>query len=125
MRGWVEEGKNDMWKVLICAVALGSITAGAAMAATAEQKRNAIHHIAQVIAAQRLCDRVEANTTMLGLISTSAGIDIDGADRELLVADTRAQIRSMQDMGQDGVCASALLLYGPSGMNVPDLLKSK
>ncbi|AID18386.1 hypothetical protein PPF1_73 [Rhizobium phage vB_RleM_PPF1] len=124
MRGWVEEG-CQMRKVLVWAAALMLAGAGVAMAASAAQKRNAMHHIAQAIAAQNLCDRVEANTTMLGLVSTTMGIDINGADRELLMADTKAQIQSMKDLDKDSVCGSALLLYGPNGMNVPDLLRSK
>lgn len=125
MRGVVEEGMVGMRKILACAVALVLGYAGAALAATAAQKRNAMHHIAQAIAAQALCDRVEANTVRMGILGTLMGIDIDGDDRELLMADTKSQIRSMNDMAADSVCASALFLYGPGGANVPDLLRSK
>lgn len=92
-----------------------------------EGKRNAMHHIASVIAVTKLCPSVEAEITNLTLVAVSQGVefDADSPEGRMISADARYQIESMKDTPVEQICMSALLLYGEGGLNVPGLLREK
>lgn len=103
-------------------------TAGAGEARADEAaKRNAMKHIATVLAAVKLCPAIEADSTSLALVTLAAGFTFqaDSAEGRMILADAAYQAESMKDTPQADICASALLLYGEGGMNVPGLVKKR
>lgn len=111
-------------KRLVAAVAVFLATAGGACAVDAEARANVMQHIAQAMAAQEICDRLEAQKGMITFLGVSYGIDFK-VDGDELLRLTREQMRSMEGRSKDAACVAGLVLYGPDGQNVPGLLREK
>lgn len=111
-------------KTLIAAFAAFLTTAGGAGAVDAEARANVMRHIAQAMAAQQICDRIEAQKGTITFLGVSYGIDFK-ADGDELLRLTREQIQSMEGRSKEAACIAGLVLYGPKGQNVPGLLREK
>lgn len=109
-------------KRLILVIAALCFAAGPVFAASAAQKRNAMHHLAAAIAAEKLCPTLKTDSSKAAVVMMLFGIDLSGPDGKLMKADAEQQIDSMKDMDRDAVCASGRVLYGPNGLNVPGLV---
>ena len=90
----------------------------------AGNRENAMHHIAQVMAAASLCHSIEPQTTLLALVATGNGIDMERDQPKMLDEALRLKA-SMANFPEDAVCSSALALYGPGGLNVSGLVRKK
>lgn len=111
-------------KRLVFAMLAIAITAGIAQA-TAREKRNAMHHVATAMAIEKLCPTLKSDSTHAAMIMVLYGIDLRGPDGALVKADAEQQIADMKGTPTADVCASGYLLYGPGGMNVPDLVQKR
>ena len=108
-------------KRVLAAILLAAVIAPQSFAGNRE---NAMHHIAQVMAAASLCHSIEPQTILLALVATGNGIDMERDQPEMLDDALRLKT-SMANLPEDAVCASALALYGPGGQNVSGLVKKK
>ena len=126
LRAGIEGKENAMLRrVAVAAIVVVDLVAPAL--ADEEGKRNAMHHIASVLAVTKLCPSVEADITNLTLVGVSQGIELgpDSSEGRMIAADANYQIESMKDTPVEQICMSALLLYGEDGLNVPGLLREK
>jgi len=126
LRAGIERRENTMLRrVVVAAIVVVDLVSPAL--ADEEGKRNAMHHIASVLAVTRLCPRVEADITNLTLVAVSQGVafDADSPEGRMIAADARYQIESMKDTPVEQICMSALLRYGEGVLNVPGLLREK
>ncbi|MBV5268726.1 MAG: hypothetical protein JZU55_00880 [Afipia sp.] len=91
--------------------------------AEAGARETALNHLAQVFAAQKLCPSLEVNQGLALLIAAKFDVDFERDQTELLkqVADQAAPWKG----NEDAACVAGLLLYGPKGSSIPDLLKMK
>ncbi|MCF1472646.1 hypothetical protein GOZ93_16945 [Agrobacterium vitis] len=101
-----------------------AVVACHATAAYADPRENALHHIAQAIAGAQICDRIELNEGIVAAIAYVHGVDI-ARDKEEIMAQVRDHLAAMKKTSPEIGCAAALLLYGPKGLNVPDMLREK
>ncbi|MBB3608637.1 hypothetical protein [Rhizobium sp. BK602] len=108
-------------KRLLVAVLLGACCASPAPAG---QRENALKNIAQAFAAERICSRVEITKGSVVLAAAYFGIDFDRDRAELMTEITR-QIDAWKGKPEDAACVAALLLYGPNGTNVRNLIHEK
>ncbi|MCD2176823.1 hypothetical protein [Rhizobium sp. C1] len=111
-------------RVLVLVTAILGLITGPVFAG-AREKRNAMHHIATVLAIAKLCPALESDNMAGALVLTMHGIRLGGPDGELVRADARQQIADLEKEDRDGVCASGILLYGPNGLNVPGMVREK
>lgn len=110
----------EMKRVIVTAAVM-SLTATPCFAG---KRENAMHHIAQVMAAASLCHRVEPQFGLISLAAVANGVDMQRDQSEML-ADAMKQKVAMANIDEEVVCQTALALYGPSGKNVSGLLKEK
>lgn len=119
--------KKHLLLWLLCAVAAPLTTA---MAQTAEQ-RAAIKHIAQASVLANHCSSLRLNSDRMLLIALTYKLGEGDPDNgPIAVAMRAARLKAEADAaplaGQEAsACAGALLMYGPSGKNVPGLLIAK
>lgn len=109
-----------MRKVLLAA--LGAICV--AGAAHAGERENAMRHIAQVTAVQKLCSKVAVNSGLVLMVAMRFGIDFE-RDQAEMMALVDEQTAPWDGQGEDAACTAGILLYGPEGSSVPNLLKWK
>jgi len=96
-----------------------------ARAATPEQ-RNAMDHIAAVLAAEKSCAGFRANLPLMVMLSNRIGLKTTHPGNKAYLA---AQIRHYQNEiaqgGAEATCAQLYALYGPKGESAPNLIRMK
>lgn len=92
--------------------------------AHAGERENALRHIAQAIAVEKMCTKLATNSGLLILMAVRFGIDFERDQAELLKVAAEA-MEPYRDKAEDVACIAGALLYGPNGQNVPDLVKWK
>jgi hypothetical protein len=107
-------------KLLVAAFAASLL----ASAAFAGERENAENHIAQVIAVTKLCPKLAPNSAMLALVAVRYNIDFDRDQAELMKLVVE-QIAPWKGKPEDAACAAGLMLYGPDGANIKDLVRVK
>jgi hypothetical protein len=102
----------------------------AAQAQTAQQ-RNAIQHTARIVAAEEACPRVEADKAqlMMGLLAYGVNVEdwkVGGRWNSIFVTAYQEAARAYASTtDQEMRCVTALMLYGPDGVNVKGILRKK
>lgn len=102
----------------MCVIAGIVLGAGSTMAGP---KENALHHFAQAIAAAKLCPRLSVNEKMIAAAAVFHDIDMK-ASEPALQEDIRSQMQEFSGKDPELACIAGLMLYGPTGTNVPGLL---
>lgn len=111
-------------KRLILAVSIILIGWQAASAQTAEQRRNALNHVAQASAIADRCPAWKTDNVKAAIILTTFKIEIGKGEKDFnamveAYREARARIAEEDDAM---VCALASSLYGPHGANVKGLM---
>lgn len=114
-------------KRLLVTLALFAATAGHALAQTREEQDNVINHIAEVMAIEKLCPKLERNTFILSMAATMYGLtakDIGPGGRyhKKLVGLIQDKQLALSAHEEDIVCMTGIMLYGENGTNVEGLL---
>lgn len=102
-----------------------ALTITAAAAQTTKQK-NAINHAAQALIGAERCGRITANRATIILMLKLAGVDISEPrfEKELLARMDKSN-RELAGSSKEDICTATLVLYGPSGANVPGFVQEK
>lgn len=94
--------------------------------AMSEKTRNILGHIGQVSAAPKICSQAEVDDEKLALLVIMAGIDLKRPEYFMAIQEKMNEtIAAFQGNSDDVGCAAVFLLYGPSGQNVPGLVRRK
>ncbi len=96
-----------------------------ARAATPEQ-RNAMDHIAAVLAAEKSCAGFRANLPLMVMLSNRIGLKTTHpGNRAYLAAQIRHYQNEIAQGGAEATCAQLYALYGPKGESAPNLIRMK
>lgn len=115
---------SAMTSSLMAGILMASL-AGLASAA-ANDRQNAMDHIAAVLAAEKTCPGFRANLPLIVVLSDKIGLKISvPANKNYIAARMRAYQNEIEQGGGDAGCAAAYGLYGPKGTDVPNLIRRK
>lgn len=113
-----------MKRVVLGALAL--MMAGGGARALTDDQLNVLSHLGQVIAGEQICPSVKVDHGMVAMLIAAHGIDLDDAVQGGVVRSKIAITRdAWRDRGEMAACAAVMMLYGPGGANVPNLLEWK
>lgn len=109
---------GSMMKPIWIAAVLAALSGTTALAA---DRDGAVKDIAQVVAASQLCPKLHVNQVSVVLLARAHGIDFDRDQKELM-AEVARQAKPWKDKSADAACVAGVMLYGPTGTNVPGLV---
>ncbi len=111
---------------IVIGVAVVLTTAGLANAET--ERDRVMTKIADVIAIQQVCTKLKPNMSIVGIGVAAFKINMDegSADFLWLQKEARDKIAMLrQKGGEDLACLTGRTLYGPNGLNGPNLMQEK
>lgn len=115
--------------VLVVAAAISMVAVFVApghASAMSEKTRNILNHVGQVSAAPTICPDAEVEDEKVALLLMMAGIDLKRDEhRRIIETKMRETIAALRGKDADMACAAIFLLYGPTGQNVPGLVRRK
>lgn len=88
-----------------------------------EQQKNVLNHAAEAIAVSQRCDNLEPDFDTISMAAVMFGVPL--ADENHLNNLRRIIVekqRSIEHHEDAIICATGEMLYGPEGLNVPNLL---
>lgn len=110
---------------LIIAAALCAAWAGQGFAFSDKQLA-VMSHLGQVIASTKICSKIEVSEGAAAFMTAAYGVDLtDPLVAGVVKSKISDTVEAFAGKDEDGACVAAMLLYGPNGSNVPDLLKWK
>jgi hypothetical protein len=94
--------------------------------AFSDRQLNVMSHIGQISAGPMLCPKVEINMSGEALMLAFNGLDIsDPLTAGVIKSTIRDTVAAWRGKGEDEACVAVMMLYGPGGTNVPDMLRWK
>jgi len=88
-----------------------------------QQQKNAVNHIAQVVATESYCPEYRANAVAINAMAKGYRLDLnDQYIRNVTTLLAKEHLSGLRAAGQKAGCLAAWALYGPGGENVPNLL---
>lgn len=109
----------------LVAALLGAIWTGQAFAYSDEQL-NVMSHIGQAIAATRICSRVTVSDSAAAIMLAAYEVKLDDpVVAGVVKSKIEETVAAWAGKSEDLACAAVLMLYGPAGSNVPNLLLPK
>jgi hypothetical protein len=115
---------------VIVAAALIILTSHSASAQTTKQK-NVINNVGRILAAEKACPQLEADKFVLASAIYFHGIKseelaLGGRYNALLVSAYHEAANAYEAAESESIaCATAMVLYGPNGVNAKGLLRLK
>ncbi|GHE50864.1 hypothetical protein GCM10019059_07460 [Camelimonas fluminis] len=104
-------------------IAIAMSAASAAAQELSQQQKNAVNHIAQVVATESYCNEYRANARAINALAKVYSIDLDAQYIRNVTALLAANhLNGLKAAGKQVGCLTAWGLYGPGGENVPNLL---
>lgn len=109
------------------AIAIVAALAGPALAQSlTQQQRNAVNHLAQVMAIEIECPEYEANQLNLAVLTSGYKLDLSSPAIERMMRDIVGKSREgIRSAGNKVGCLVGWSLYGPGGQNVRDLIRRR
>lgn len=118
--------ESGMRSAIIFVVITWCGISGASAQQLSTKQRNAINHLAQVMAIENYCQDYEGNHLLLGMLLTEYKIDLDRPQfNEPLKAKYQEHFKGLQAAGTRVGCLLGWSLYGEGGQNVPGLIRRK
>ena len=94
--------------------------------ALTEEQIAALSYVGQVSAYEQVCSRIKVNLENVDRIIMINGLDLnDPLQNALAKSEAEEVIAAGRRRGEEAACASAMVIYGPMGSNVPGLLSWK
>lgn len=111
-------------RFLIAAIGAASIGLFASTALSyTEEQENVLQHAAEAIAASQRCDNLEPNYDIISLGMLTYGIPAtDERHIDALRSRTAEAIEEFRRHDDEVICTTGEMLFGPQGINVPNIL---
>ena len=111
---------------LVCAAAIfWTLVAGQAFAYSDKQMA-VMSHLGQAIAGTKICSKLEISEGEVTVMITAYKVNLDDPTVAAVIrSKVDETVSAWAGKGEDLACAGALILYGPTGSNVPGLLRIK
>ncbi|MER8811425.1 hypothetical protein [Mesorhizobium sp. M0965] len=110
---------------LIIAAALVTAWAGQGLAFS-DKQMNVMSHVGQVLAATKICSKIEMSKGTVAMLLAGYGVDLgDPLVSGVIKSKITDTVDAFAGKDEDASCAAVMFLYGPGGANVPDLLRWK
>lgn len=94
--------------------------------AYSDKQMAVMSHLGQAIAGTKICSKLEISEGQVAVMITAYKVDLgDATVAAVIRSKIDETVSAWAGKGEDMACAGALILYGPSGTNVPGLLRIK
>lgn len=112
-------------KRLMLATAFVAAWAGQALAFS-DKQMNVMSHVGQVIAASKICSKIEVSEGATAMMMAAYQVDLsDPLVSGVVESKVRDTVAAFAGKDEDAACVAVMFLYGPGGQNVPGLLRWK
>ncbi|WP_141246043.1 hypothetical protein [Mesorhizobium sp. WSM3859] len=111
---------------LVCAAAIFWLAVAGQAFAYSDKQMAVMSHLGQAIAGTKICSKLEISEAEVAVMITAYKVDLgDPTVAAVIRSKVDETISAWAGKGEDLACTGALILYGPSGSNVPGLLRIK